>query len=159
MLPQITPPQAVPAASNAGAEPPNAWRVWSASHWGDALLEYYFYTPTRGEPLLRLSVTADELTRVAQAASSDAAAVRAAFLAAIACTPDEFRAYLRPGRLTDGEWRGSGPPPFLPYLIFTCYAAATLDEVVAKEGDFRAPRYRVWVARLGRSKRRRPASR
>jgi hypothetical protein len=101
------------------------------------LAQHYFFASPPGEPVLRLVVTAEELAKAAGAPTADAIYVWAAFLKAIECTPDEFRAHLRPGRLIDGLWRGEGPPPFLPYLVFTCYAAATLDEAVAEEGDFR----------------------
>jgi hypothetical protein len=133
----MTIPQEADGATSAGAAPSIPWQKWDAAEWGSAFFEYYFVATQRDEPVLRLSVTAEELAKVARAARSDALFVRDAFLTAIACTPDEFRAHLRTSRLTGGEWRGSTPPPFLPYLIFTCYAAATLDEVVAEEGDFR----------------------
>jgi len=101
------------------------------------LLRHYFFAGPTGEPVLRLVVTAEELAKAADAPPAKAADVREAFFAAIACTPEQFRARLRPGRLVNGRWLGEVPPPFLPYLVFTCYAAATLDEAVAGEGDFR----------------------
>ncbi len=137
MQPQITTKQAAAAATSAGAMLSIPWKRWDASEWGVALFAHYFLATQRDEPLVRLSVTPEELAKVAQAAPSEASAVSGAFLAAIACTPDEFRAHLRTSRLTGGAWPRSDPPPFLPYLIFTCYAAATLDEIVAEEGDFR----------------------
>ena len=133
----IFPTHAAPATPSASASGALPWSDWEVSDWGVALLQHYFCASTPGEPVLRLVVTAEELAKAAGAPPMEAPAVCAAFLEAIQCTPEEFRAHLRPGRLVNGLWRGEGPPPFLPYLIFTCYAAATLDEAVAEEGDFR----------------------
>lgn len=137
MQPLIANPLVLFAAPTAAAALTQHWRDWDASAWGVALLAHYFHATSQSDPLLRLSVTAEELTKAVHAFPSEASDVREAFLNAIACTPDEFRAHLRTGSLRKNQWLGAGPPPFLPYLLFTCYAAATLDEVVADQGDFR----------------------
>lgn len=137
MQPLIANPLVVFAAPTAAAALAHHWRDWDASAWGVALLVHYFHATSQSDPLLRLSVTAEELTKVVHASPSEASDVREAFLNAIACTPEEFRAHLRTGSLRKNQWLDAGPPPFLPYLLFTCYAAATLDEVVADQGDFR----------------------
>lgn len=111
-------------------------RAWDAEAWGRALLRHYF-AGHEATPVSRLSISPEELARAAGVAESEAAAAKDAFLAAVRCTPYAFRRHLSEASLGRFAWDRTKPPPFLAYLFFTCFAAASLDGDMADEGVFR----------------------
>jgi hypothetical protein len=112
------------------------WKTWTAEQWGGALFEHFFaVTVGNRQPVSRLPVTSDLLAHVAEAASASAA--QEAYLAAIRCSPAEFRRILSGAGLKSRAWLKEDPPPFLAHLLFTCFAAAFLDADTIAEGDFR----------------------
>ncbi len=116
------------------------WSRWTAAQWNGALFRYFF-TATEAEslPVTRLAITAEELRRATRDESADAEAVQAAFLAALrAFSPDQFRYALSSAALSkEREWTMLAPPAFVVLLLFTCFAASTMDGDVHEEGDFR----------------------
>jgi len=115
---------------------PSDWRDWRAPAWGLALLHHYF-AGHDAQPVSRLAISPEELAKAAGAEESDAAAARDAFLRAVQCSPETFRRHLSRASLNPGAWNRREPPPFLAWLFFTCYAAASLDADTADEGVFR----------------------
>lgn len=113
-----------------------AWRDWDALSWGRALLQHYF-AGDDDVPVSRLSTTQEELAQAAGATAEAAADARDAFLHAIRCDPATFRRRLSDASLAPAAWDRQTPPPFLAYLFFTCFAAASLDPDIADEGVFR----------------------
>lgn len=114
----------------------SAWKNWDASAWGLALLRHYF----RGHdarPVSRLAISPEELAKAAGAADTEAAEARDAFLRAVRCSAAVFRRILSSISLGNQAWDRHEPPPFLAYLFFTCFAAASLDADTADEGVFR----------------------
>ena len=115
---------------------PTGWKNWDAAAWGQALLRHYF-AGHDARPVSRLAISPEELAKAADASDSEAAAVREAFLAAVRCSPWAFRRHLSSASLESRAWNRREPPPFLAYLFFTCFAAASLDADTAEEGVFR----------------------
>jgi len=113
-----------------------AWRDWDARSWGRALLQHYFVGDD-DVPVSRLATTQEELAQAAGATADAAADARDAFLQAIRCDPATFRRRLSDASLAPAAWDRQTPPPFLAYLFFTCFAAASLDPDIAEEGVFR----------------------
>jgi hypothetical protein len=111
-----------------------AWKNWDAHEWGRALLHHYFMGDD-ARPVSRLAISPEELARAAGAPESDASAVRDAFLQSVRCAPTSFRRRLSSASLT--AWNRRAEPPFLAHLLFTCFAAASLDANTADEGVFR----------------------
>lgn len=122
---------------------PLDWRRWDAQAWGMALLAHYFVADD-GETVSRLAISNEELAKAAGASEADAAPTRDSFLAAVRCSPADFRTHLSAKQsaahqlmVRIGVAKDSDPPPYIPYLFFTCFAAASLDADTVKEGDFR----------------------
>lgn len=113
---------------------PISWREWDAAAWGRALLKHYFVGHD-ARPVSRLAISAEELARVAGA--SDGPSARDAFLRAVRCSPGAFRRHLSRASLESFAWKRTESPPFLAYLFFTCFAAASIDADTADEGVFR----------------------
>ena len=112
------------------------WREWDASAWGRGLFKHSFVGHD-ARPVSRLAISPEELARAAGALQSEAAAARDAFLGVIRCSPSAFRRHLSADSLEAGAWDRAEPPPFLAYLLFTCFAAASLEADIANEGVFR----------------------
>lgn len=115
---------------------PTSWKEWDAAAWGRALLKHYF-AGHDARPVSRLAISSEELAKVAGASDNDGVNVRDAFLRAVRCSPAAFRRHLSWASLEPFAWTRSEPPPFLAYLFFTCYAAASIDADTADEGVFR----------------------
>lgn len=115
---------------------PAVWRDWDAAAWGRALLGHYF-DGHDARPVSRLAISPEELAKAAGAPDSEAAAARDTFLRAVRCSPAAFRRHLSSVSLESHSWNRREPPPFLAYLFFTCFAAASLDADTADEGVFR----------------------
>jgi hypothetical protein len=113
-----------------------SWNDWDASAWGRALLRHYF-AARDARPVSRLAISAEELAKAAGAPDASVASVQHAFLQAIRCSPAAFRRRLSDASLEPSAWNQQEPPPFLSYLFFTCFAAASLDTDIADEGVFR----------------------
>jgi hypothetical protein len=112
------------------------WQVWSLQDWNEAIFGHFFTSDEESDAALsRLLVTKEELRRVTGDESASPEEVRERFL-------DIFRrARPRLNRaLTDfdrsKDERTSSVPPFLIYLMFTCFVASA-DEQVLTIGDFR----------------------
>lgn len=114
----------------------DVWEDWDATAWGQALFHHYFVGHD-AQPISRLAISPEELAKAAGATDSDAATVRDAFLRAIRCSAAVFRRQLSSASLESRVWNRRQPPPFLAYLFFTCFAAASLDADTADEGVFR----------------------
>lgn len=112
------------------------WRTWNADDWGRALLAHYF-AGHDARPVSRLAISPEELARTAAAPESDARAARDAFLEALRCSPAAFRYRVSAASLGARAWNRRYPPPFAPYLFFTCYAAGTIEADAADQGVFR----------------------
>ena len=112
------------------------WSDWDAAAWGRALFQHYFagHDP---RPVSRLAISPEELAKVANAPENEATTVRDAFLQAVRCSPGAFRRQLSIASLTPGAWDRREVPAFLAYLLFTCFAAASLDADIADERIFR----------------------
>lgn len=115
---------------------PSTWKDWGAGSWGDALFRHYF-VGTDSRPVSRLAIGPEELARAVAASDSAAATAREAFLRAVRCSPSAFRRHLSSASLEAAVWNRRDPPPFLAYLFFTCFAAASLDADTADLGQFR----------------------
>src|SRR5579872_171221 len=115
---------------------PSNWKEWGALAWGNALFQHYFIG-TDSKPVSRLAIGPEELARAASATDDDAPDARDSFLAAIRCPAARFREHLSAASLEPSVWNRREPPPFLPYLFFTCFAAASLDPDTADIGQFR----------------------
>ncbi|BAH40612.1 MAG TPA: hypothetical protein DGD08_04025 [Gemmatimonas aurantiaca] len=115
---------------------PGVWKDWDAAAWGQALLRHYFVGHD-ARPVSRLSISPEELAKAAGASDGEAAPARDAFLTAVRCSAAAFRRHLSIASLERHAWNRHGPPPFLAYLFFTCFAAASLDADTADEGVFR----------------------
>ena len=117
-------------------EPHRHWSDWNRSDWNAALLSHFFDSREKEtRPVVRLSVTPDELCDVVGETDADASRVRDAFLKAVRCSVDRFRHFLSARVLH--EWDAEDPPPFFVFLIFTCFVASGFDEDVVDEGNFR----------------------
>lgn len=115
---------------------PGIWRDWDAAAWGRALLRHYFVGHD-ARPVSRLAISPEELAKAAGAPDGEAAAARGAFVRAVRCSAAVFRRHLSIASLEPRAWNRREPPPFLAYLFFTCFAAASLDADTADEGVFR----------------------
>lgn len=113
------------------------WKTWDAQAWSRALFDRFFVSAGPDAAVSRLAITPDELAKATRNTSVEPAAARNAFLTAIRCSPSEFRSRLSLAGLARGAWKGDAPPPFLAHLLFTCFAAASLDTGTVNEGDFR----------------------
>lgn len=106
--------------------------------WNRALFQHFFVTQNEtARPVSRLVVSPEELAKAAGVPGIDPQSARESFLAAIRCSPPKFRWQLSSARLIRGVWDRKEPPPFLAYLFFTCFAAASLDTETVDEGVFR----------------------
>ncbi len=112
------------------------WKEWDAGDWGRALLNHYFEGHNTG-PVSRLAISPDELARAAAAPDNEAQTARDAFVRAVRRSPAEFRRELSSANLNPSVWNRREPPPFLAYLFFTCFAAASLDADIVDVGVFR----------------------
>jgi len=115
---------------------PAVWKDWDATAWGQALLHHYFMGHD-ARPVSRLAISPEELAKAAGAPDDEAAVARDAFLGAVRCSAAAFRRHLSIASLERRAWNRREPPPFLAYLFFTCFAAASLDADTADEGVFR----------------------
>jgi hypothetical protein len=114
------------------------WKAWNHREWGEALFRHYFVAGQRNaSPVSRIVLTPDNLAKATADSSISAAIARDAFLTAIRCSPSEFRRRLSSATLVRGGCQDNAVPPFLAYLLFTCFAAASLDTSTISEGDFR----------------------
>jgi hypothetical protein len=100
------------------------------------LFTHYFFGHD-ARPVSRLAISPEELAKVVGAPDTDAAAARDAFLQVVRCSPSVFRRHLSSASLEHAAWNRREPPPFLVYLFFTCFAAASLDADTANVGVFR----------------------
>src|SRR5690606_6882885 len=116
------------------------WPKWTIEDWNAALFRHFFVIDgPEGLPVTRLAITAEALRRATGDEGADPQAVQAAFLTAVrSYSPTRFRRALSATQLShDGEWTKPVPPPFLVFLLFTCFVASTMEDEVRAEGDFR----------------------
>lgn len=118
----------------------NAWSEWDASAWNTALFRYFFeVTEQAAGPVTRLMVTPEELRRATGDTEAEVERIKEAFLDAIRVPPREFRRRLSTRQLDrHGEWRTSEIPPFVVYLLFTCFVASSVEADVVDDGVFRS---------------------
>jgi hypothetical protein len=113
------------------------WQDWDAHQWGNALLVHFFRSESDRTAVARLPITADELVRAVSGRIGDKEIIRDSFICAFQCTPQVFRRKLSKHALTGGRWNATETPPFLGYLFFTCFAAASIDKSTVNIGEFR----------------------
>lgn len=113
------------------------WETWDCVTWSLALFDHFFVRGDSGTPVSRLVMTPGELAKVVGNVREGQVTAKDAFLSAIRMSPRKFRRTLSLASLSDASWDKRNPPPFLSQLLFTCYAAASLDSDTLTEGEFR----------------------
>lgn len=119
--------------------PRSSWLEWDAPAWNTALFRHFFgATGPDVRPVTRLVVTPEELRRTTGDTGVDPERVKEAFLDAVRLRPRDFRRKLSDGQLDrKGDWPESRVPPFVVYLLFTCFVVSSIETEVIREGDFR----------------------
>lgn len=131
-------PPADPLSVRATAS--SSWQSWDRRRWNSELFRRYFVAEDGdARPVRRLTIGPDELAQVA-AAPAEATEVQEAFERAMreGCSARRLEQRLSLGAHDDWARAGSrGDPPYVADLLFTCYAAALVDEDTIDVGDFR----------------------
>ena len=118
----------------------NSWQSWNRDEWNEALFLYFFYdSDGEDNPVHRISVTPDELSKIVSDFGADTYDIQNAFLGVIRTSSHiEFNHRLSSYDISPGiGWDGEEIPPFFIELAFSCLVASPPDGEIRNIGDFR----------------------